>query len=112
MQDFSRSRASIETKTTPNSTNSTRLWRRAQPMGWHITMRLADDRVIAHTTAELRLAARVLVEQGRDRGLLSFCVVDTHVHAVAVARERRLDTSPTTSRCWPAHETTSRGRMG
>lgn len=51
-------------------------------------MRLCDDRVIARTAAELRLASRVLLQQGRTRGLLSFCVVDTHAHAVlACARD-------------------------
>jgi WD40 repeat protein/Tfp pilus assembly protein PilF len=45
-------------------------------------MRLLDDRVIARTPAELRLASRILLEQGRARRLLAFCMVDTHVHAV------------------------------
>jgi hypothetical protein len=45
-------------------------------------MRLVDDRVIARTPAELRLASRILLEQGGASCLLSFCVVDTHVHAV------------------------------
>jgi hypothetical protein len=50
-------------------------------------MRLCDDRVIARNPGELRVASRVLFEQGRTRGLLAFSVVDTHVHAlVACAR--------------------------
>jgi hypothetical protein len=45
-------------------------------------MRLVDDRVIATSSAALRRLARVLLARGASRGLLTFGVADTHVHAV------------------------------
>lgn len=51
-------------------------------LGWHITMRLSADRVIASTPDALRLASRILVAPGKGRELLAFCVADNHVHAV------------------------------
>ena len=61
----------------------------APPLAHHITMRLAFDRAIARTPAELRLAARVVLQHGRTRSLLGFRVADTHLHAV-VAGSREL----------------------
>lgn len=45
-------------------------------------MRLVDNRVIATRAASLRRSARVLLARGASRGLLTFGVADTHVHAV------------------------------
>ncbi len=57
------------------------------PIGFHITMRLTDDRPIATTPAALRVVARVMLEQGRSRGLLAFGAAADHLHA-ALATER------------------------
>src|SRR5262245_57495334 len=81
---FGASEAGLPVKSRGTKVESGGFWSRAAPMGWHLTMRLCDDRVIARTAAELRLASRVLFEHGRTRGLLSFRVVDTHVHALLV----------------------------
>jgi hypothetical protein len=51
-------------------------------LAWHITMRLAADRVIAATPSALRRAARSLIERARGRDLLAFCMADNHVHVV------------------------------
>lgn len=51
-------------------------------LGHHVTMRLVVDRVLASTPAALRRSARVLLARGAARGLLSFGVADTHLHAV------------------------------
>lgn len=51
-------------------------------LGHHVTMRLVDERVFAATPAALRRTARVLLARGAARGLLSFGVADTHLHAV------------------------------
>jgi len=47
-------------------------------------MPLADERGIARAPAELRIGARVLLRQGKDRGLVAFRIADTHVHALVV----------------------------
>jgi hypothetical protein len=57
------------------------------PVGWHVTSRLEDDRVIAGTVAELREFARVVRKHGDPVGLLAFCCADTHAH-VLFAGER------------------------
>jgi hypothetical protein len=54
----------------------------------HVTLRLADSRVIAPTGAARRVAARALLDVGDRFGLLAFHVVDTHAHAI-VASSRR-----------------------
>jgi len=51
----------------------------------HVTMRLADSRVIAPTVAARRLAARTFLELADAYELLAFHIVDTHAHALAVA---------------------------
>lgn len=51
-------------------------------LGYHLTLRLADDRVLASDVAALRRAAACLHRHGRAARLLAFCVVDTHVHAL------------------------------
>jgi len=62
---------------------------RGEPIAQHVTMRLADSRVIAPTPAARRIAAATLLECGAADGLLAFGVVDTHAHAlVACSRAR------------------------
>lgn len=48
-------------------------------------MRLSDDRGIARSPATLRVAARLVVRHGVDRGLVAFRVADTHLHVVAAS---------------------------
>ena len=48
----------------------------------HVTMRVADSRVIAPSAAARRIAARTFIETGDLFGLLGFRVVDSHAHAV------------------------------
>jgi len=57
------------------------------PIGFHVTIRLEDDRPIAVTQAALRVIARVVLEQGEERGLLAFGAADDHLHA-ALATDR------------------------
>lgn len=53
-------------------------------IGFHVTMRLADDAGIARTPSALRLASRIVLRHGEERGLLSHRLADTHLHAVLV----------------------------
>lgn len=43
-----------------------------EPIGFHITIRLADDRPIATTKVARRVLARIVLSQGEHRGLLAF----------------------------------------
>ncbi|MFH2006423.1 MAG: hypothetical protein ABI333_07550 [bacterium] len=49
-------------------------------LGHHITIRLCEDRVLTPTMAERRIAARVILEQGRSANLINFSIPDTHAH--------------------------------
>lgn len=53
-----------------------------EPLGWHITARLRDDRVIASDAISRRVAATVVLRAGQGSRLMAFRVVDTHVHAL------------------------------
>lgn len=55
-----------------------------EPIGFHVTLRLEDDRPIATTPAALRTVARVVLSQGEARGLLAFGAADDHLHAELV----------------------------
>lgn len=58
------------------------------PIAHHVTTRLEEDRALAQTPIEQRLLARVVLDLGREGGLLGFCVADTHLHLVlALARD-------------------------
>jgi len=52
-----------------------------EPIGFHVTIRLEDDRPIATTQSALRVLARVVLSQGEERGLLAFGAADDHLHA-------------------------------
>lgn len=52
------------------------------PIGFHVTLRLSDDRPIAMSAADLRTIARVVLEQSARRGLLAFGTADNHIHVV------------------------------
>ena len=58
-----------------------------EPIGFHVTIRLEDDRPIATTQAALRVVARVVLGQGEERGLLAFGAAADHLHA-ALATDR------------------------
>jgi hypothetical protein len=53
-------------------------------IGHHITLRLSDDRVIAPSVAARRTLARVVLERGRDFGLVAFRNADNHPHLVVL----------------------------
>lgn len=59
------------------------------PLGYHLILRLRDDRVIASDTASLRMLARVVFEQTRGLGLLAFRLVDTHLHLEVLCSRRQ-----------------------
>jgi len=50
------------------------------PLGYHLILRLQDDRVIASDTASQRLVARVVFTLAKGLGLLTFRLADTHLH--------------------------------
>lgn len=56
-----------------------------EAIGFHVTLRLADDRPIATSVADLRVLARVVLEQGEARGLVAFGAADNHLHAMLVS---------------------------
>lgn len=56
-----------------------------RPVGFHVTLRLEDDRPLAVCVADLRMLARVVLEQGEHRGLIAFGAADNHLHAELVA---------------------------
>lgn len=57
------------------------------PIGFHVTMRLEDDRPVATSVADLRAIARIVNEQGDRRELLDFGTADNHLHS-ALATDR------------------------
>lgn len=57
-------------------------------IGFHVTMRLADDRVIAPSMGVRRRIARIVRRFGADAGLLSFRVVDSHIHLLLLCGRR------------------------
>ncbi|NUP12339.1 MAG: hypothetical protein HOW73_40350 [Polyangiaceae bacterium] len=54
----------------------------AEPIAFHVTIRLSDDRVIAPASASQRLATKAFIVHGRSRRMLAFRLADTHGHAV------------------------------
>jgi hypothetical protein len=64
------------------NTNAVGDERTPPPLGFHVTMRLREDRVLARGADEVGLLARLLLRHGAKRGLLAFGVADTHLHAV------------------------------
>ncbi|MBI4957269.1 MAG: hypothetical protein HY908_34980 [Myxococcales bacterium] len=51
------------------------------PLGWHIGLRLADDRVLAGTPRERRLLSRAVLRHGARARLVAYRAADTHLHA-------------------------------
>lgn len=60
-----------------------------EAIGYHLTSRLADNRVIAPTPAERRILARVLLQKSAGHRLIAFNAADTHLHIEL--RESRRD---------------------
>ncbi len=59
------------------------------PLGHHIRIRLADNRVIAPTPKQQRLITRIVLEQGRRDTLLCTSLAGTHLHLDALCSEAR-----------------------
>lgn len=51
-------------------------------IGYHVTMRLADDGGIARTPDALRLASRLVLRFGEHRGLAAHRIADNHGHSL------------------------------
>lgn len=51
-------------------------------IGFHVTMRLANDGAIARTPGALRYGSRIVLQHGEQRGLIAHRFADTHLHAV------------------------------
>ncbi len=49
---------------------------------WHCTTRLENDAVLATQPADRRAVVRAILKHGPPGGLIAFCVVDTHMHAL------------------------------
>ncbi len=50
------------------------------PLGWHVMIRLSDDRVLAPDTPTRRLLARLVLRAAEPFTLLAFRAADTHLH--------------------------------
>lgn len=57
-------------------------------LGYHVILRLDDDRVIAPSRAERRRIARKLAEMSRKMHILCWKLADTHLHIVVLGKER------------------------
>ncbi len=53
-----------------------------EPLGYHVTIRLLDNRVIARGPPDRRAVSRFLARAGEDVGLLAWRMADTHLHLV------------------------------
>ncbi len=86
MRDNSTRRVRIGDPDAYDGLNPTRRDRGAldAPLGFHVTLRLEDDRAIATTVPALRVVSRVVLAQGEQRGLLAFGAADNHLHALLV----------------------------
>jgi hypothetical protein len=59
-----------------------------EAFAYHLVLRLSDSRPIATTTAQRRVVARVVLQQGTRRGLLGFGLGPDHLHIEAAAPRR------------------------
>ena len=57
-------------------------------LGHHVTLRLSEDRVLTPSRAARLAVTRWLLAEGRDRGLVTFSIVDTHLHLVLLGSRR------------------------
>lgn len=58
--------------------------RQGSELGFHVTLRLDDGRIIARDAVARRLASRIVREQGEARGLIVHAVVKDHIHGLLV----------------------------
>lgn len=58
-------------------------------LGWHLMHRLADDRPFICSVTDIRRAARIVLERGRDYELLAFGLADNHLHTLVACERRR-----------------------
>lgn len=56
-------------------------------IGYHLMLRLQDERVLVKCQAERRTLARCVLRVGRDHELLAFGLADNHLHAEAAGDE-------------------------
>jgi hypothetical protein len=56
----------------------------AEPMAWHVTARLLGGRVVCRSAGARRCAARAVHAQGGARGMATFGLADTHLHAMLI----------------------------
>jgi hypothetical protein len=56
-------------------------------LGWHLRLRLQEDRVLAPSLREKRILARTILERGAQARLLAFAAVDTHIHLALLCPE-------------------------
>lgn len=61
------------------------------PLGFHLVLRLQDDRVLAPSVAARRRLARVFMALAREAPVLAWRVVDTHVHVLVLADAAGVD---------------------
>lgn len=57
-------------------------------LGYHVTLRLSDDRGIARDVPSLRAAARTILRHGDSAGMLAFRIADTHAHVLLTGSRR------------------------
>jgi hypothetical protein len=50
-------------------------------IGFHVTVRLADDGGLARTPIDLRVGSEIMLRHGEERGLVVHRIADTHGHA-------------------------------
>lgn len=53
-----------------------------EPLGYHVTIRLLDNRVIARDSGQRRAVSRFLAGAGAEVDLLAWRLADTHLHLV------------------------------
>lgn len=53
-------------------------------LGWHLTIRLRDDRVITPSRSARRRAVRIVIEQARACEMIAFHIADTHIHVLVL----------------------------
>ena len=53
---------------------------------WHCTTRLENDAVLAPQAVDRRGVVRAILKHGPRAGLIAYCVVDTHLHALFVGK--------------------------
>jgi hypothetical protein len=61
-------------------------------IGYHVTLRLADDGGIARTPGGLRVASRLVLKHGEERGLVAHRFADNHEHSLLLCTREEAGT--------------------